>query len=1036
MQDEKNQIAIGNNLSTKIVLFSYLFIYDYIMKLYLHERPRSFVVCGNGYALIIRHPYPIYKSDNRHGKNDGTNSTSCNKIIVEFVNQDLLNFSNFKDITPNKQNKKLLGFIGLLNMKGNVYLGFITESSLIASPTLDDKIYRIKQVDFYCLNNDEFDHFMNKDVDDEQVYSGHHQHERDRSEYPASSVRKLLSLGSFFYSTDFDITSSLQERGFTGIRESGFMLQATNSYCNRFMWNSYMNSELIEFRSRLSGHECALFDKAGFLITITRGYAQTVNSVLNGDENALLTLISKQSCKKTGPLFGDWGCDDNGSVSNFAETEVIIYSDRFCFSYVIIRGNVPTIWHLETYLKKNILSKKNKRVVFPRSFEASQHALARHFDQLTNHFGEVHIINSLSDDPKTYKGELSQNYKEHIKYFNHCRDEVTDSTVSPQSKLLFTDITIPKASMKKIGYSATNPSSIVHNLVDSILDYGALFYDNSKGLYVGKQQGVFRINSFDSLNKANLISKIVSQEVITLAFRDIGITVDSDLLVKHARLWAENEDYLAKLSLGFASSSDKLLGSSATSTKGSVKSHITKKYLSGVVEGKPNEIAMLKLLGRLQDQDQLSFHNPLHDYVQGEMNKRIKEFSSSKDISVYASTFNVNGSCYKGDITEWIFPSKYGVKKSYDIVLIGFEEIVELTPGKMVNTKSENTLFWESKIKKTLDNHNPDKTKYLSLWNGQLGGIALLLFVKEPEAANIMNVEGAFKKTGFGGMSANKGGVAVSFTYYNTELCLVASHFAAGASNVIERHQNYKTLSRMKFTKNRRIKDHDAVIWIGDLNYRIDLAIEDVKMLIEKRNLVKLFEYDQLNKEMASGGSFPFFDEMEIKFPPTYKFDNGTKTYDTSEKQRIPAWTDRILSLSKNKIVKPLFYDCDEDIIFSDHRPVYATFNISLNIINESIKKSLSSELNENYRNQIGDINDALINSKNIAYLISDYGDNELPPPSSDINKWWLDSTKPVKINIPELNSSEDLVINPNLPINPFEETSEPEFVHRSEISS
>lgn len=37
------------------------------------------------------------------------------------------------------------------------------------------------------------------------------------------------------------------------------------------------------------------------------------------------------------------------------------------------------------------------------------------------------------------------------------------------------------------------------------------------------------------------------------------------------------------------------------------------------------------------------------------------------------------------------------------------------------------------------------------------------------------------------------------------------------------------------------------------------------------------------------------FVEEQIRFPPTYKFDVNTDTYDTSKKARIPSWTDRIL---------------------------------------------------------------------------------------------------------------------------------------------
>ena len=94
-----------------------------------------------------------------------------------------------------------------------------------------------------------------------------------------------------------------------------------------------------------------------------------------------------------------------------------------------------------------------------------------------------------------------------------------------------------------------------------------------------------------------------------------------------------------------------------------------------------------------------------------------------------------------------------------------------------------------------------------------------------------------------------------------------------------------------------------------------------------------------------ANGKVSIFSEQEINFPPTYKFDKGTKVYDTSEKQRIPAWTDRILFLFTTKSYRTIAVQFLPKLDFFDHRPVYATFKITVKIINHTIKKNLSDEI-------------------------------------------------------------------------------------------
>ena len=62
-------------------------------------------------------------------------------------------------------------------------------------------------------------------------------------------------------------------------------------------------------------------------------------------------------------------------------------------------------------------------------------------------------------------------------------------------------------------------------------------------------------------------------------------------------------------------------------------------------------------------------------------------------------------------------------------------------------------------------------------------------------------------------------------------------------------------------------------------------------------------------------------------FWPTYKYDVGSDTYDTSEKQRSPSWTDRILWRCRRGACRQQSYSRHE-LGGSDHRPVSAAFSI------------------------------------------------------------------------------------------------------------
>lgn len=203
-------------------------------------------------------------------------------------------------------------------------------------------------------------------------------------------------------------------------------------------------------------------------------------------------------------------------------------------------------------------------------------------------------------------------------------------------------------------------------------------------------------------------------------------------------------------------------------------------------------------------------------------------------------------------------------------------------------------------------------------------------------------------------MAGNKGAIAIRLEYGTTSICFVTAHLAAGHTNVEQRNMDYYTIDHgLHFTQHRAISDHDLVFWTSDTNYRISLSNEEVRKLIAEEKWDTLYENDQLNLGMISGETFRYYNEGTINFPPTYKFDNGTDNYDTSEKQRVPAWTDRILYRGQD--IKLHEYH-SANLKMSDHRPVYATFTATCRIVEETKREQLAREIYEKRKNMIGEV--------------------------------------------------------------------------------
>ncbi|KAG0671230.1 inositol polyphosphate 5-phosphatase [Maudiozyma exigua] len=900
------------------------------MNIYLAEKPeRRIALVSKQYALIIKAVVPEYSQNNGF-------KPSC---AIELVRKEALSNQGFSRLTSNE----ISGFIGLIEIDKLIFVGTISGSAKVAAPIPGETVRKISSVEFFCLNDPTWDYFdidsngypilPDRDSNDIQPTLPRH---------PCFEIRKLLSNGSFFYSSDFDLTSILQNRGV------GAHSLSTDNFEQEYMWNSFMMGEIITYKDRLDSEAKQVLDDEGFLTTVIRGFAETfVTHVKN--VKVAMTVISKQSWKRAGTRFNARGVDDEANVANFVETEYIMYCSNYCYAFVEIRGSIPVFWEQDTSLI-------NPKVQITRSMEATQPIFDKHFEKLIKRYGPVHVVNLLST--KSSEIELSRRYY----------DQIRKSTkLKLNSDIFYTAFDFHKETAQE-GFSAV--SRVVPLILDSLLVSGYFAYDCKAKKIISEQHGIFRTNCLDCLDRTNLVQQVISFAAFKTFLEDFhfidknDFVDDTDFALKHNALWADHGDMVSQIYTGTnalkSSFSRKGKMSFAGALSDATKS-VSRMYINNFMDkGKQQNIDML--LGRLPNQQAVQLHDPVNEYVTSQLELRSDSYTSRSTINVLLGTYNVNGATRKVDLSKWLFP--IGDKFKPDIVVLGLQEVIELTAGSILNADYSKGSFWENMVSDCLNQYDD---KYLLLRVEQMSSLIILFFVRSDKTRHITRVEGSTKKTGFGGMAGNKGAVAIRFEYDSTSFCFINTHLSAGVMNVEDRKGDYESIQNgILFSRSRSIPQHDNIFWLGDTNYRINLTNEQVRKELTVKDdgyIDRLLSHDQLTLEMKAGNIFKGFREPSLKFRRTYKYDNGTDNYDSSEKARTPSWTDRILYKGTN--LQPLAYS-DAPLLLSDHRPVFAAYRAGVITIDEPMRVELTKKLYSDYKishpNETSSLNAQLIN--------------------------------------------------------------------------
>ncbi|XP_043673181.1 synaptojanin-1 isoform X1 [Vespula pensylvanica] len=762
-------------------------------------------------------------------------------------------------------------------------------------------------------------------------------HYSQGNEDRVSEVRKFLNSGTFYFSWTagqqecLDITLSAQKRS------------KSTTTDNRFFWNRMLHIHLLRYG----------VDTSQWLLKAMCGSVE-IRTVYVGHRQARAVLVSRLSCERAGTRFNVRGTNDDGHVANFVETEQTIYLDNEVTSYIQTRGSVPLFW------EQPGIQVGSHKVKISRGFEASKPAFDRHLTMIKQRYGQQVIVNLLGSSligSKEGEAMLSQLFQTH-----HNMSEHKDVP-----HILF------DYHQECRGGNMKNLSKLKAK-VEKYLESFSLFYAAGKNVIL-EQTGTIRTNCLDCLDRTNCVQTFFALELLAQQLSLLKLLEKQQMVSRFEevfrQMWIYNGNEVSKIYAGTGAiqGSSKLLDGARSAAR---------TIQNNLLDSSKQEAIDILLLGstlntEIADRARLLLpSNMLHapPSVLREMCKRYNEYVTTMKLRISVGTYNVNGGKHFRSVShkdillsDWLLDApRYSsslVSVEYDnipvdVFAIGFEEIVDLNASNIMAASSDNAKAWAEELQKVLSRD----TEYVLVTYQQLVGVCLYLFIRPEHAPYLRDVAVDCVKTGLGGATGNKGAAAIRCVLYSTSLCFVCAHFAAGQSQVTERNADYAEITRkITFPMGRTLNTHDYVFWCGDFNYRVDMDKDEMKEMIKRNEIDQILQYDQLKVQQEQGNVFKNFLEGSITFPPTYKYDLFSDDYDTSEKCRQPAWTDRVLWKRRKQIPDidsptdwypgKLIYYGRAELKQSDHRPVIAIIDVEVHRVEPQQREHVFKEVIE-----------------------------------------------------------------------------------------
>ena len=420
-------------------------------------------------------------------------------------NKTSKNFQEIQEYNPSPDAKEYNVYSIVGNIKAKKYNYTICSSEVIPiGKILESNVFKIKK--FIYIPNE-----SKEIVSEDKPF--------------LKMLDDFLLRNNLYFSDKIDLTISLvnlnkiKEDG--GMKDSFIFPNSIVKYCWNYSIGKYFNIKGM----------------SDFIYPIINGFVGIKEASEYG-ENTQFILIGRKDHRRSGVRLLIRGSDSSGHVANSSENEeIIIFKDQEgsinLVSFVQIRGSIPLMWTQEPSLNLN-------PQIRPRNdFDVNSAVFKMHIDEVLGTYNSVCCIN-LVDQKKDqkiigdYYSKLIQSYKEKNKDKSNNIDFAWFDFHAECKKLKYENIkklfkknSVNKC-LKSYGYTHIKIEKNVMNKIKKDEKVEEFLLNNDYLNFIKLQQGVFRTNCIDSLDRSNVVQSTFARYFLFKMLYELNLGINKE----------------------------------------------------------------------------------------------------------------------------------------------------------------------------------------------------------------------------------------------------------------------------------------------------------------------------------------------------------------------------------------------------------------------------------------------------------------------------------------------------------------------------